>query len=103
MADETFDHRYASIDKVHALETRVAVIENEIRSKLANIEKQNDQLLANGRQQPGASSLDQFSLVMQRIMDTAQRQPAHQPNRMMWALAGAFALAVGLYVFKVPL
>jgi hypothetical protein len=101
MADEAFDRRYVPIEKFHALDTRVAVIENDIKNKLANIEKQNDQLLTRQPQSPSSSSLDQFSLVMQRIMDGMQR-PAAQPSRMMWAVMGAAVLAIGLYVFKVP-
>lgn len=38
MSDGTYDYRYASVDRLHGVETRVSVLESEIKGTLARIE-----------------------------------------------------------------
>ena len=97
MSDETFDHRYASIDKVHALETRVAVIENDIRNKLTNIEKQNDLILSERRQPAvAAGAADQLMLLGHRFMDKLDKMPTQARGGPPWLImAGIVAQMPG--------
>jgi molybdopterin-biosynthesis enzyme MoeA-like protein len=102
MTDETFDHRYASIDKVHALETRVAVIESDIRNQLQNIQKQNDRIEQRMSAPANTSALDQASLALQHLASKiANPDTRPQSNRLshylLAAVGGGIAIIAGMH------
>jgi hypothetical protein len=103
MSENNFDHRYASSDKVQALETRVAVIETQTLSELKALGKQNDRIEAmlNQRQQPNTTALDQASLALQhlasKLADPSPRSGGRISNYAIAALVGGMAMLLGAH------
>ena len=98
MSDTPFDLRYAPTERVHQLETRVAVLENEIRRELSNIKEQNNRIEAklNERvQQPNAGA-DQIILLGHRFMDKMDKMTT-RAGVPSWAVVcmGAAILFLG--------
>lgn len=58
MNDGTYDYRYASVDRLHGVETRVSVLESEIKGTLARIEARINQPQDGG-----------LGLAMHRMLD----------------------------------
>lgn len=69
MSEESFDHRYASVERVHGIEKDLAVLKSEINNKLDAIKE----LIKEQRATP--TGVDQFSLALQHF---ASKLPSPQ-------------------------